>query len=247
MKLANKVSLITGAGSGIGQSSAYLYAIEGAKVVVADKNDTAGMETVNNIKTKGGEAIFVHTDISKASEAENAVKATLKKFGKIDILFNNAGVFMKYLPIEEIEESYWDYIFSINIKGMFLMSKNVVPEMKKAGHGVIINTASMLGLRPGTLVSAYASSKGAVITFTKELALELAPHKIRVNCICPMLTDTPMIRDVPEERKRKVKSTIPLGRLATAQEMAFAALYLASEDSSILTGVILNVDGGTGI
>lgn len=244
MRLANKVTIITGASSGIGRASAYLFAREGARLVIADVDEPGGAETVSAIKANGGEAIFVRTDVSKSSEVERLVKAAKEKFSRIDILFNNAGIFMKYTPVEDIDESLWDCIYAVNIKGMFLGIKYVVPEMKKAKGGVIINTASMLGFRPSVQVAPYASSKGAVITLTKGLALELAPHNIRVNCICPMLTDTPMMKDLTVERKGRIASATPLGRLAKPEDMAHAALYLASDESSMVTGTAIQVNGG---
>ncbi len=247
MRLANKVAIITGAGSGIGRASAYLFAREGSKLVVADIDDTGGEETVTTIKANGGEAIFIRTDVSIASEVEHLVKVTKDEFGKIDILFNNAGICMRSIAVEDIEESFWDRIYTVNVKGIFLAVKYVAPEMKKAGGGVIINTASMLGLRPEAYISPYASSKGAVIILTKALALELAPDNIRVNCISPMLTETPMIAVVPEEQKKAIVSATPLGRLAKPEDIAYAALYLAAGESSMLTGANINVDGGIGV
>lgn len=243
MRLANKVAIITGAGSGIGRASAYLFAREGSKLVVADINDAGGEETVTTIMADGGEAVFVHADVSIASEVENLVKVTKDKFGKIDILFNNAGTYIRPTAVEATEESWWDRIYAVNVKGIFLATKYVVPEMKKAGGGVIINTASGAGVRPLSNISAYASSKGAVITLTKQLAHELGPDNIRVNCILPGLTDTPMVLLSEEQRKARL-STIPLGRLIKPEDIAYAALYLASYESSMVTGTSITVDGG---
>ena len=247
MRLAHKVAIITGAGSGIGRASAYLFAKEGAKLAVADIDDAGGEETVATIKADGGEAIFVHTDVSIASEVEHLIEVTKNQFGKIDILFNNAGIFMKRAPVESIEESLWDRIHAVNVKSIFLATKYVVPEMKKAGGGVIINTASMLAVRPLKDFCAYASSKGAAITLTRALALELAPDNIRVNCINPALTETPIIQTHSEEQKKAIASAIPLGRINKPEDIAYAALYLASGESSMLTGTSINVDGGRGI
>ena len=247
MRLANKVAIITGAGSGIGRASAYLFAEEGSKLVVADINDAGGEETVATIKADGGEAIFVHTDVSIASEVEHLVKATKDRFGKIDILFNNAGILMRPTAVETIDESLWDHTYAVNVKSIFLGAKYVVPEMKKAGGGVIINTASISGVRPRTYISAYVSSKGAVIALTKALAVELASDNIRVNCINPVRTETPMTEGTPEERKKAIISTIPLGHSAKPEDIAYAALYLASDESSMLTGTSINVDGGRSI
>lgn len=246
MKLTDKVAIITGAASGMGRAMAILFAEEGARVVAADIDDTGGEETVNEINSANGEAIFIHTDISKPNEVENLVDAAMDKFSKIDILVNNAGIFMKMTPIEEIDESTWDRIYSVNVKGIFNGAKYVIPVMKKAGGGVIINTASMTGHRPGSMQSAYASSKGAAITLTMALAGELAPHKIRVNCICPALTETPMLFN-SELWEHVSDAPNPLGRLSRPEDIAYAALYLASDDASMVTGICLNVTGGQGI
>jgi len=247
MRLANKVAIITGAGSGIGRATAYLFAQEGAKLVVADINDAGGKETAAKIKEKSLEAIFVHTDVSVAADVENLVKVSKDKFGKIDILFNNAGIRITPSPVETIEESVWDHIYAINVKSIFLTAKYIVPEMKKSGNGVIINTASIGAIRLRMHSSAYASTKSAVITLTKSLALELAPYNVRVNCINPATTETPMTADFSQEHIKASISSIPLGRTAKPEDIAYAALYLASDESSMLTGTGINVDGGRSI
>jgi len=251
MRLANKVTIITGASSGIGRSAAYLFAREGAKItVVANINVAGGEETVATIKANGGEAIFVQTDVSVASEVENLIKVTKDKFGKIDILLNNAGMWgsTAETPVDDMDESFWDQIYAVNVKGIFLTTKYVVPEMKKVGGGVIINIASLAGIRPGgPRNAAYMSSKGAANALTKALAIELAPYNIRVNCVNPILTDTPMLKLLSEEAKKAFISIVPLGRIAKPEDVAHAALYLASEESAMLTGSSINVDGGFGI
>jgi len=246
MKLINKVAIITGAASGMGKAIAVLFAKEGARVVAADIDDTGGKQTADAINSANGKAIFVHTDVSKPSEVKNLVDAAIDEYSKIDILVNNAGIFMKMTPVEEIDESVWDSIYSVNVKGIFHGAKYVVPVMKKAGGGVIINTASMTGHRPGSMQSAYASSKGAAITLTMALAGELVPHKIRVNCICPALTETPMLFN-SELWEHVSDAPHPLGRLSMPEDIARAALYLASDDSSMVTCICLNVTGGQGI
>lgn len=252
MKLANKVAIITGGGSGIGKASAYLFAEEGAKIVIAQRTVATGEETMAKIKSSGGEAIFVRTDVTIARDMHHLIHVTLDTYGKIDILFNNAGTLHKPAPVEDIDESLWDEIYAVNVKSIFLGVKYVVPEMKKAGGGVIINTASILGIRPSKNTAAYCSSKGAANTLTKALALELAPYNIRVNCVNPVATDTPMVREAmadvnwDEWEKARVQ-TIPIGRLGKPEDIAYAALYLAFDESAMLTGTCINVDGGYGV
>lgn len=257
MKLENKVALITGAASGMGRESALLFSQEGAKIAVVDVDSKGGEQTVEAIKEKGGNAIFVQADVSKADAAEKMIKTTIDAFGRIDILFNNAGIPMSMTPIEEVKEDLWDRIMDINVKGIFLGCKYAVPIMKKQGGGVIINTASISGVRARPGLSAYTASKGAAILLTKSLAIELAPDNIRVNCINPVATETPMFPkfiddsgakdDKYEAAKKIFIDTIPMGRLATAEDVARTALFLASEDSSFITGVGIEVDGGRGI
>jgi 3-oxoacyl-[acyl-carrier protein] reductase len=252
MKLSNKVAIITGSGSGIGRASAILFSQEGAKIAVVDIDRKGGDQTVDLIKQKGFDAIFIQTDVSKANDVEKMIKITLDHYGKLDILFNNAGIGTPFMPLEQIEEELWDKVMDINVKGIFLGCKYTIPVMKKQGGGVIINTASISGVRPRPNNTAYSSSKGAAILLTKALALELAPFKIRVNCINPVVVDTPFIEktirmDQLEEAKKSMLSTIPLGRLCQPEDIAHAALYLASDESSMVTGASLNVDGGRGI
>ena len=253
MRLDNKVAIITGAGSGIGRASAIMFAKEGAKVVIADINDTGGEETVASIKSNGGEAFFVHTDVSKAPDAENLIKATKDKFGRIDILFNNAGTPLSNIQIENLDESQWDRIYAVNVKGVFLLMKYAIPTMKKAGGGVIINLASMGGVRPLPGTNAYASSKAAVIHLTKAVALEVTSNNIRINYINPAAVDTPMLPQFRPEGMdlnkfyAGAKASMPLGRIAKPEDIAYAALYLASDESSLLTGTGIDVNGGRGI
>ncbi len=249
MRLTNKVAIITGASSGIGKASALLFAAEGARVIVADINTAGGEETVADIIANRGEAFFVYTDVSRASDMERLVKMVQSRFSRIDILFNVAGIFMKGASIEDIEESLWDRIYSINVKSVFLGAKYVVPEMKRIGGGVIINTASMTALGPTREHSAYASSKGAVITLTKVLAAELVPYNIRVNCIAPTLTDTPMVKAEMEQIKQIQQSepTGLLARPARPEDIANTALFLASSEAGMVSGICLEVSGGRAI
>ncbi len=248
MKLVNKVAIVTGSSSGIGRSIAQFFAKEGAKVVVvANINVAGGEETVATIKASGGEAIFVQADVTIASEVQRLVKVTKDKFGKIDILVNNAGIFMKETPIEDTDEELWSQLYAVNVNSIFLATKYAVPQMKKAGGGVIINIGSGAANRPLPRFAAYVSSKGAVNTLTKALAIELAPNNIRVNCINPAPTETSMIELIPKEARMAIVSGLPLRRMAKPEDIAYAALYLASDESSMLTGTCINVDGGDGI
>jgi len=247
MRLSKKVAIITGAGAGIGMACAKLFAGEGAKVVVADVDDLNGKSTAEKIKSGGGEAIFVHTDVSSAADVNNLMSTTVDAFGKIDILVNNAGIGQGLMKIEEIDESLWDRIHSINLKGVFLGMKYVLPHMKKAKGGVIINTGSMSGVRPRMFAAAYVSTKAAVIMLTKAAALEVAAENIRINCINPVVTATTILNSLTEEERQAWAKTIPLGRVAQPEDMAYAALYLASDEASMVTGISLDVDGGRGI
>lgn len=252
MKLSNKVALITGAGSGIGRASAILFSKEGAKIAVADIDEKGGRQTVEAINNEGGEAIFIKTDVTSGSDVESMIKNTVEKYEKLDILFNNAGIGTPFIMLENTEESLWDRVMSINVKGIFFGCKYAAPVMKKQGEGVIVNTASIAAVRPRAGLSAYSASKAAVITLTKCAAMELAPFNIRVNCINPVVTDTPFIvktvePDKIDEAKKAMLGTIPLGRMGQPEDMAKAALYLASDDSSLVTGISLDVDGGRSV
>ena len=248
MRLESKVALITGAGSGIGRATAELFAKEGAKVIVADYNAESSQLTVRSIKESGGQATFVQADVSKAIDAERMVRAAVNTYGRLDILHNNAGIFVKPTPAHELTEDIWDRVFDINIKGVWLGCKYAVPELIKAGGGAIVNTASMAGIRGRPYTSAYCASKGAVVMFTKTLAIELAPYNIRVNCICPGAVNTPLIHQLgvtQEQAAAQVLSDQPIPRFARPEEIAQAVLYLAADgESSYVTGHALQIDGG---
>jgi NAD(P)-dependent dehydrogenase (short-subunit alcohol dehydrogenase family) len=225
-----------------------LFAKEGAKVVVADYNAESGQLTVRPIEDKGGQAIFAEADVSKAADAERMVKAAINAYGRLDILHNNAGIFVKPTPAHELAEDDWDRVFDINIKGVWLGCKYAVPQLIKAGGGAIVNTASMAGIRGRPYTTAYCASKGAVVTFTKTLAIELAPHNIRVNCICPGAVNTPLIHNLgitQEQAAALVLTDQPIARFARPEEIAQAVLYLACDtESSYVTGHALQIDGG---
>jgi len=255
MKLAGKVALVTGAGSGFGRASAMLFAKEGAKVIVSDINAQTGNETVDLIKKQGQEAFFVQADVSKASDAEKMIKFATDKYGRLDILYNNAGIPMPMTPVEQVSEDLWDRVLNINVKSIFLAARIVFPLMKKQGGGVIINTSSIAGVRPRPGLCAYTASKSAATTLTKALAIEAAPFKIRVNSISPVAAETAMLEGFFNEDQKKnleatrkaVLATIPIGRYAQAEDVAKMALFLASEDASMVTGADFYVDGGRSI
>ena len=243
-RLEGKVAIVSGAGSGIGREVALLFAREGARVAVVDCVMETGEETVRRIRESGGEAIFVGADLSRASDAERMVKETLKKYGKLDILSNNAGILGEVAPVGDASEELWDRVISVNLKSVFLCSKYAVREMMRGGGGVIINSASVMGLvgLPGN--TAYSASKGGIIQFTRTMALEYASSNIRVNCICAGWIDTPMNENLAEPVVRWMLKETPMGRLGRPEEVAEAALYLASDDSSFVTGTALVIDGG---
>jgi len=248
MRVQNKVALITGAGSGIGRATAELFAREGAKVLVADYSAEGGQQTAQLIKDNGGEAVFIHADVSKAADAEAMVRAAIDAYGRLDIVHNNAGIFLRPTPAHELTEEAWDRVFNTNIKGVWLGCKYAIPELIKAGGGAIVNTASMAGIRGRPYTIAYCSSKGAVVMFTKTLAIELAPYNIRVNCICPGAVNTPMVQQLggsEEQLAGQLLNNQPIARFARPEEIAQAVLYLACDaESSYVTGHALQIDGG---
>lgn len=248
-KLKDKVAVITGAGSGIGRATAILFAKEGAKVVVVDCDRDSGEETVKIIKESGGEAIFVYADVSKSLDVQKMVESVVSKYGAIDILFNNAGINVA-LPITELTEEIWDNIINVNLKGVFLCCKYVIPVMKRQGSGVIINMGSTSALIGVAYFGAYTASKGGVLALTRTIALEVAPFNIRVNCICPGMVETPLSKrtwermGISEEKRGERAKLVPLGRVGKPEEIARVALFLASEGSSYMTGANIVVDGG---
>src|SRR5262245_48653822 len=240
MRLEGKVALITGAGSGIGRESALLFAREGARVVVADVNDAAGEAVVAELKSEGGEAVYVHADVSKAADAEGMIRAAEESFGRLNVLFNNAGI-MHSDDDNAIttEEAVWDLTMNINLKGVFMGCKYGIPALRRAGGGSIINVASFVALLgAATPQLAYTASKGGVLAMTRELAIVHARQNIRVNALCPGPLHTPLLMNFlnTEAKKQRRLVHIPMGRFGEAKEMAQAALYLASDESSYVTG-----------
>jgi NAD(P)-dependent dehydrogenase (short-subunit alcohol dehydrogenase family) len=248
MRLDGKAALITGAGSGIGRESALLFAAEGATVVVVDIEDKSGCETVAAIERAGGRAVYVHADVSNAADSAQMIASAEKAFGKLDVLFNNAGI-MHSQDDDAVstDEAIWDLTMNVNAKGVFLGCKYGIPALRRASGGSIINTASFVAvLGAATPQVAYTASKGAVLALTRELAVVHARENIRINALCPgpLRTDLLMkILDTDAKKQRRLVH-IPMGRFGTAREIARAALFLASDDSSFMTGTEFMVDGG---
>jgi 3-oxoacyl-[acyl-carrier protein] reductase len=247
MRLDGKTALVTGAGSGIGKCIAETYAREGARVALADIDGEAAKSAARAI---GNNAIALRVDVSKKADIDGVVGETVAAFGALDILVNNAGVTHINKPMLQIDEAEYDRIFAINVKGIFLACQAVVPVLRQRGGGVIINIGSTAGLRPRPGLSAYNATKGAVHVLTKSLAVELAPDGIRVCAIAPVATETPLLPSflgpAPGMREKFI-ATIPLGRLALPQDVADAALFLASAEAKFITGNIMEVDGGRGV
>ncbi len=249
MKLEGKVALITGGSLGLGAATAHLFAQEGANVVITGRTEKTLVEKVGKAKKAGHEISHIVSDVSIESNCREAVDFTLDKYGKIDILFNNAGILGIGLT-HDIEIDYWDKIFDINVKGTFMMSKFVIPHMLENGGGCIVNNSSVLGLKAVPGVAAYNATKGAITQLTRSMALDYAQQGIRVNAICPGTIETPMVeglldsmpdRDAAEDM---FKSFHPMGRFGTAEEIAHAVLFLCDDNVQFMTGTMLSVDGG---
>jgi NAD(P)-dependent dehydrogenase (short-subunit alcohol dehydrogenase family) len=249
MRLQSRVALITGGTSGIGEASAVLFAIEGAQVTITGRDQERGHRVADRITKNGGKALFVRADVRHAAECVDAVNQTLSAYSRLDILFNNAGVFFPHTTVDCPEEE-WDLQMDVNLKGTFLMSKAALPHMIEQGSGVIINNSSGWGIAGGDSAVAYCASKGGVVLLTKAMAIDHGRQGIRVNCICPGDVNTPMLPEDARMRGLKWEDYLagcanrPLGRIGTTEEIARAALFLASDDSSFMTGAALVVDGG---
>ncbi|MCK5551213.1 MAG: SDR family oxidoreductase [Hyphomicrobiaceae bacterium] len=249
MKLEGKVAIVTGAASGFGRAIAERFVLEGAKLVMADINGEGVSEVASGY---GDNAIAVTCDVSQKADVDALVRAAAEGFGGVDIMVNNAGITHDNQPLLDVTEAEFDRIYAVNVKSIYLTTLAVVPRMEKRGGGVIINTASTAGVRPRPGLTWYNGSKGAVITLTKSMAVELAPKQIRVNAINPVMGETGLLTkfmgqpDTPENRA-KFMSTIPLGRLSRPHDIANAALFLADPASSFVTGVALDVDGGRSV
>ena len=247
--LSGKVALITGGAAGIGRATSLLFAREGAAVVIADVNAQAGQAVAAEITQAGGRARFQAADVTRCADGRRLAQQTLHQFGRIDILFNNAGI-IRRATILDLSEEDWDRVMSVNVKAIYLLSREVIPHMQKQGGGSIINTASGWGLAGGAKAAAYCASKGAVVLLTKAMAIDHGPQNIRVNCICPGDTDTGMLREEARQLGERSDCFLsdaakrPLGRVGAPEEIAQAVLYLASDASSFVTGTALVVDGG---
>jgi 3-oxoacyl-[acyl-carrier protein] reductase len=244
-RLTDKVAVITGAASGFGEGMAKRFAEEGARVVVADLNSKGAERVASEI---GKQAIAVTTDVSQRSEVDEMVAAAMNAFGRVDIMVNNAGLTHRNGDMLGVDEDMFDLIAAVNMKAIYYSTLAVVPIMERQGGGAIITTASTAGLRPRPGLTWYNASKGWAITATKSMAVELAPKKIRVNCLCPVAGETGMLaqfmgEDTPEKRAL-FRASIPLGRLSTPLDIANAALWLASDEAEFITGIALEVDGG---
>lgn len=250
MRLKDKVAIVTGAASGFGEGIAKRYAEEGAKVVIADINDKDGARVAEEIRAAGGSAEFCHTDVSQNAQIKAAVECATATFGGLDIMVNNAGWAYSNRSSLEVSEDEFDKLFAVNVKSIYLATLHAVPVFRAQGRGgVMINIASTAAVRPRPNLTWYNATKGAAVNITKSLSLELAPDKIRVCAINPVIGETGLMEtfmgmpDTPENRK-KFLATIPLGRFSTPLDIANAALFLASDEAAFLTGVCLEVDGG---
>jgi NAD(P)-dependent dehydrogenase (short-subunit alcohol dehydrogenase family) len=248
-RLSGKRALITGAASGIGRATALLFAREGAAVTVVDVDENGGQAVVQTILDEGGQAIFVRGDVTRAADCQRAVQETVDRLGGLDILFNNAGIIRRATVIDTTEEE-WERVMAVNVKSIFLLGKYAVPAMARSGGGAIVNTASGWGLVGGRNAVSYCASKGAVVNMTRAMALDHGAQNIRVNCVCPGDTDTPMLRSEAQQLGESEEAFLaeaadrPLQRIGRPADIARAVLYLVSEDSAFVTGTALVVDGG---
>jgi len=243
MKLKNKVAFISGFGSGLGQAIAVMFAKEGAVVAGTSKTETKGRETVATVEKAGGKALFRAGDVGNSAQMKGLIEETVARFGGLDILVNSAGVRTNG-SITDITEEEWDRTLDANLKGAFVLSRLAIPEMKKRGGGVILHIAARSGMLGQAGRAAYCASKGGMVRLTEAMAMDHAPDRIRVNCICPGPTRTPMVDTSTPEKLARYKTRVPLGRIGEPEDVAYAALYLASDEASLVTAAILPVDGG---
>ena len=249
-RIEGKVCIVTGAASGFGEGIVHRFAEEGAKIVVADLNEKNGSKVVTDLENKYGKgcAIFVTANVASKESVQNLVNKTVEKFGRVDVMVNNAGVSHKNQSMLTIDDEMASLVWEVNVKGIWHSALALVPLFKAQGGGVIINNASSAALRPRPGLTLYNASKAAAVNLTKTMAVELAPMNIRVNALCPVASDTPMLAtfmgdDTPELRAKFIAS-VPLGRFSTPRDLANAALFLASDDANFITGIAMEVDGG---
>lgn len=249
MRLSNKVCLITGGAKGIGRAACLLFAREGAQVITSDINDENGQETVNIINQAGGDAAYVHADVSRTADVQDMVKFAMQKYGRIDVLYNNAGINISKVDrlVADLPEEVWDKVIAVNLRSTYLCCKYTIPEMVKNGKGSIINVGSAAAL-VGIEFPAYSASKGGIVSFTRSIARQYANKEIRINVICPGQTATGMIDEILKARAAQPPEypyqPIPLGRFGKPEEIVLLALYLASDESSWVTGSVYSIDGG---
>lgn len=245
-RFEQKSVIVTGGGSGIGRAAALAFAAEGARVVVADQSEPAGEATSRQIREQGGEAVFVRADVSRAADCAAMVETAVKRFGRLDVAFNNAGINLRVEPIAEVDEQDWARILAVNLTGVFLCMKHEIPAMRRTGGGAIINTASVGGVIGTAGVTAYCATKHGVVGLTKSAALDHIGDGIRINAVCPGGTRTEMLAEWfkdPEVERRALSQT-PIGRMADPAEIARAVLFLASDEASFMVGQALIADGG---
>lgn len=252
MRLVNKVAIVTGAATGIGEATAILFAQEGAKIVVVDIDEENGRRVVHRIKGEGGEGLFVQTDVSNEAQVKRMVDVVVKTYGTVDVLFNNAGVSVTK-EIHETTEDEWNLIMGVDLKGVFLCSKYVIPVMMEHGGGSILSNSSAVSITAEPGLAAYSAAKGGINALTRAMALDYGRHKIRVNALCPGYVDTKLGEDYfntlpnPDLARRKAGALHALGRIAKPVEIAYAALFLACDESSFVTGECLVVDAGLSV
>ena len=250
MRLKDRVAIVTGAASGIGAATALAMAREGARVLVVDLNEVGAKKTVEQIEKAGGQAAAARADVTRAVDNQAIVEQAVARWGQLDVFYANAGVPQWKTDVEDVEEKVFDQIFAVNVKGVWLAAKYALPVMKRQRRGVFLITASTSAIRPRPGGQTYAASKGAVVVLTKALALETAPHGVRVVAIAPVATHTPMLptfmnkREVDEEGLKAYIATVPLGRLNEPADIAATAVFLASDDAGMITGTCVEVDGG---